>query len=227
VDGSAILQVLLTTHGLGRGGIMQRLALLILFVLTFILVGNLHAEPADDASAKSAKGAESTKATKSAEKKAPKAKKPGTPAKDVEVIEVELDAKDMAKAKAQAKAKAKAAAQTKTGLWWNEPGIVKALSLTEKQRKKMGEFHRAFRKTVPENRKMEAFHETLIQGNWKKARAENEKNVKGAMESVRMRGTFKIDILSQLNKEQLQKLVDGYPRLIYKPWRRAMNSDAP
>jgi hypothetical protein len=37
-----------------------------------------------------------------------------------------------------------------------------------------------------------------------------------------MRGTLKIDILSSLSKEQREILVDRYPRLIYKPWRRAM-----
>jgi hypothetical protein len=30
-----------------------------------------------------------------------------------------------------------------------------------------------------------------------------------------------------LSKEQHKKLVDRYPRLIYKPWRRAMREASP
>jgi hypothetical protein len=40
-----------------------------------------------------------------------------------------------------------------------------------------------------------------------------------------MRGTLKIDILSLLSDEQRKTLVDKYPRLIYKPWRRAMRGE--
>ena len=40
--------------------------------------------------------------------------------------------------------------------------------------------------------------------------------------SVQMRGKLKIDVLSVLNKKQREMLVHRYPRLIYKPWMRAM-----
>ncbi len=107
-------------------------------------------------------------------------------------------------------------------LWWNDPGIVKILSLTNEQREKMGEYLGAYRKKVPRDRRPEAFHETLVQGNWKDARTENEKVAKIAETSVRMRGKLKIDVLSVLSKKQREMLVDRYPRLIYKPWMRAM-----
>ena len=112
-------------------------------------------------------------------------------------------------------------------LWWNDSAIVKTLSLTEEQRKKMGEYVEAYRDKVPKDRRPDAFHETLVQGDWKAARAENDKLTKLAETSVRMRGKLKIDVLSVLNVEQHKKFVDQYPRLIYKPWMRAMAGSSP
>ena len=197
---------------------MKRLALVILFVVMFVFVGSLQAEPVDAGDAEDSKKAETSK-------DAAKAKKPNAPADEMKVIQVELDAKG--KPKAKRKGKGRGGSKAKSSLWWNEPGIVKAVSLTEEQRKKMGDLRMVFRKKVPESPKMAEFHEALVQGNWKNARAESDKIVARASDSVRLRGTLKIDVLSLLSKEQLKKLVDGYPRLIYKPWRRAMRADAP
>jgi hypothetical protein len=92
----------------------------------------------------------------------------------------------------------------------------------------MGDYLKVYReKKPPQGRKPEAFHETLVQGNWKKARTEAEKVSKQAETSVRMRGQLKIDVLSLLSKDQHEKLVDRYPRLIYQPWRRAMRDASP
>jgi hypothetical protein len=91
----------------------------------------------------------------------------------------------------------------------------------------MGEILKAYRKKVPQDVRPEAFHETLVQGNWKAARGESEKLAKSAETSVQMRGTLKIDVLSLLSKEQRETLVDRYPRLIYQPWRRAMRGASP
>jgi hypothetical protein len=134
-------------------------------------------------------------------------------AADTKVIEVKADSP---------KAPVKGGPNDETALWWDDPKIVKALSLTDEQRKKMGEYLKVYREQVPPNRKPEVFHETLVQGDWKSARSESEKLVKSAAESIRMRGTLKIDVLSLLSKKQRETLVDRYPRLIYKPWRRAM-----
>jgi Spy/CpxP family protein refolding chaperone len=113
-----------------------------------------------------------------------------------------------------------------TALWWNDPKIVKSLSLTDEQREKMGKKLEAYRKQVPRDRRPEAFHEALVQGQWKEARSESEKVAELAETSVQLRGTLKIDVLSLLNKEQRELLVDRYPRLIYKPWRRAMSESS-
>ena len=86
----------------------------------------------------------------------------------------------------------------------------------------MEEHLKAYRTKVPRDARLDAFHETLVQGNWKDARRENEKVAKTAEASVRLRGKLKIDVLSVLSAEQHKTLVDGYPRLIYKPWMRAM-----
>jgi len=120
------------------------------------------------------------------------------------------------------KAPVKGGPNDETALWWDDPKIAKSLSLTDEQRKKMGEYLKVYRKQVPPNRKPEVFHETLVQGDWKSARSESEKLAKSAAESIQMRGTLKIDVLSLLSKKQRETLVDRYPRLIYKPWRRAM-----
>ena len=113
-----------------------------------------------------------------------------------------------------------------TALWWNDPKIVKTLSLTDEQREEMAEKLATYRKAVPRDRRPEAFHEALVQGDWKDARSESAKVSKVAETSVQMRGTLKIDILSLLSKDQHELLVDRYPRLIYKPWRRAMSESS-
>lgn len=126
-----------------------------------------------------------------------------------------------------AKAPAKGGPNDSNALWWDDPKIVKALTLSAEQQKKMTEYLEAYRKNVPQDRKPEAFQETLVQGNWKGARAESEKLGKAAQKSVEMRGALKIDVLSLLSKKQRELLVDRYPRLIYKPWRRAMRGASP
>ena len=117
--------------------------------------------------------------------------------------------------------------EDETALWWNDPKIQKALSLSDEQRKKMVEYLTAYRKKVPPPPRVEVFHETLVQRNWKQAVSENKKLAERAETSVRMRGTLKIDILSVLTKEQHKTLIDRYPRLIYQPWTRAMRGAAP
>ncbi len=166
---------------------MQRLALVVLFVHTFVLAGLLEAAPLQ--------------------------------AVDPKAIDAKADAPE---AGDRAKAPVPGGLNDKSALWWDDPGIVKVLSLTEEQRKKMAEHLKGYRKKVPRDRKPDAFHETLVQGDWKDARAENEKLAKTATTSIRMRGKLKIDVLSVLSKRQHEMLVDRYPRLIYKPWMRAM-----
>jgi Spy/CpxP family protein refolding chaperone len=179
---------------------MQRSSRIVVFVFTFVLGGLTEAMPAHAADEKAIE----------APADAPKAP---APAADMKVIEIPVD---------RAKAPVKGGPDDANALWWEDPKIVKSLSLTDEQRKKMGEYLKAYRKQVPPNRKPEVFHETLVQGDWKAARSESEKIAKSAAESIRMRGTLKIDVLSLLSKKQRETLVDQYPRLIYKPWRRAM-----
>ncbi len=126
------------------------------------------------------------------------------------------------KAPIRAPAPAPAGATNRSGIWWQEPGIQKALKLTEEQRAKMDGFLVAYREKLPPERRAVAFHETLVQGTWKQARSENKKLSEMAEAAVRTRGALKIDVLALLSKEQHQKLVDQYPRLIYKAWTRAM-----
>jgi Spy/CpxP family protein refolding chaperone len=131
------------------------------------------------------------------------------------------------KKEARAKAPIPGGPKDEKALWWDDPEIVKALSLTDEQRGKMGEYLKAYRKKVPQARRPETFQETLVQGDWAAARKESEKVVQSAAESVRMRGALKIDVLSLLSKEQREILVDRYPRLVYKPWTRAMRGAPP
>jgi Spy/CpxP family protein refolding chaperone len=109
--------------------------------------------------------------------------------------------------------------------WWQESRTQEALELTEEQRAKMDEILANYQTNRPEDRRATAFHETLVQGTWKEARAEVEKLAKVAETSVRLRGEFKVDVLSLLSKEQHQKLIDRFPRLIYRPWARVMRGD--
>lgn len=138
-----------------------------------------------------------------------------------------IDAKPDAPKAGRAKAPVQGGPNDESALWWDDPKIVKSLSLTDEQRKKMTEYLLAYGTKLPQDRKPEAFHETLVQGKWKDARREGEKLAKTAQTAVRMRGVLKIDVLSSLSEEQLEMLVDRYPRLIYKPWRRAMREASP
>jgi len=131
-----------------------------------------------------------------------------------------IDAKPDAP-KAVGRAKVPAAA-SENALWWNDPVTQEALTLTDEQREKMDGYLAAYRKQLPPDRRAAAFHESLVQGTWKQARSENKKLSELAEAAVRTRGALKIDVLALLSKEQHQKLVDQYPRLIYKAWARAM-----
>ncbi len=144
-------------------------------------------------------------------------------ADDEKVIDAQPDAPKAGRAKAPVPG----GPSDENALWWHDPKIVKALSLTDEQRKKMGEYLTAYREKLPQDGKPVAFHETLVQGDWKDARSEVDKLAKTAHTSVQMRGTLKIDVLSLLSKKQRELLVDRYPRLIYKRWRRAMREASP
>ena len=137
---------------------------------------------------------------------------------DTEIIVVQKDAPKAGRAKGPAPGGPK----DPKALWWNDPGIVKGLSVTEEQRKRIETILAAYRKDLPREKGPADFHEALVQGSWKDARAANKKLAELAATSIRTRGQLKIDILSVLSKEQYKLLVDRYPRLIYRPWSRAM-----
>jgi len=172
---------------------MQRLTPFLLFVLTFVLGGFLQAAPIHAGD----------------EKKA---------------IDAKPDAPKVAAPRAVGRAKVPTAARSRdeNALWWNDPVTQEALTLTDEQREKMDGYLAAYRKQLPPDRRAAAFHESLVQGTWKQARSENKKLSELAEAAVRTRGALKIDVLALLSKEQHQKLVDQYPRLIYKAWARAM-----
>jgi len=183
---------------------MRRFAAVPVFMIAFVLGAFAIAEPAfaaDEAAAKAEAGVP----------KAPAG------AAVIKVLEIPADSPEKP---------VKGGPNDQGARWWNDPKIGKALSLTDEQRTKMDERLDAYHAKVPENRKPEAFHEILIQGDWKAARGENEKLAETAAKGVEMRGTLKIDVLSLLSDEQRKALVDKYPRLIYKPWRRVMRGNS-
>jgi Spy/CpxP family protein refolding chaperone len=107
--------------------------------------------------------------------------------------------------------------------WWNDPKVVEQLTLSEEQRKKMDGYYESFREALRAGEGREArsaFTEALKAGNWKKARSSLAELSKESSLPVQIHGELKIDILSTLSKEQLAKLVEGYPRLIAQPWVR-------
>jgi hypothetical protein len=130
------------------------------------------------------------------------------------------------KAGARAKVPIKGGPNASDDLWWNDPSLIKALSLTDEQREKMARVLAAYHEKLPTDRSAAAFHETLVQGKWQESRAENDKLARIAELSVRMRGDLKVDVLSLLSAEQHRELVDRCPQLIYKPWLRAMRGAA-
>jgi hypothetical protein len=111
-------------------------------------------------------------------------------------------------------------------MWWNEPEIVSHLSLSEEQRQNMDGQYRTYLDTGPPRRDSigrEAFAEALAAGDWNGARARLDEMAKAAAVPLREQGELKIRLLSQLSKEQHQRLVEKYPQLLRRPWvtRRA------
>jgi len=129
--------------------------------------------------------------------------------------------KAMAKADSAKKAPTPSGRQNLNTLWWDDPKITKALSLTDEQREKMNAHLKAHREKMPALWKMESFHENLVQRDWKAADDESQRISKVAERALRMRGQLKVNVLSVLTEEQHKLVVDGFPRLIYKPWTRA------
>jgi len=194
---------------------MRRLAPILLFVILFIFGGPPAAPPAH------ASDPEPVAAKPDAAK--PEAAKADAAKPDATKADVAKP--DAAKA-GKAKGPTPGGPKDKSALWWDDPKIVEALSLTDEQRKKMTEHVTSYRKNRPRDRKPEAFQEALVQGDWKAAKSQNQKLAESAAEAVQLRGKLKIDILSLLTKQQLESLNDQHPRLIYQPWRRAMRGAA-
>lgn len=180
---------------------MQRLALVILIGLAFVLAGFAGVEEVDAADP------EAADATAAEEKV------------------LDAQSKALKKGRRGKGPKGAGGANKTDAIWWDDPRVIKAITLTDEQREKMGEFLESYHKSKPQGRKPETFHETLVQGDWKAARAESKKVADAAGNSVRMRGQLKIDVLSALTDEQRKLVIDKFPRLIYKPWRRAMRED--
>ena len=109
------------------------------------------------------------------------------------------------------------------GVWWNDPNIVSALALTQQQREAMDGHLKAYREDAPKETQRTAFSDALQEGDRKAAHAALSTIAEQASVAVRSRGGLKIDVLSVLSDEQRKKLVDGYPRLIFQPWQRAMS----
>jgi len=137
------------------------------------------------------------------------------------VLDLEAGAAGVEKAKAPVKKPVRGGPKDQRAIWWDDTGIQKALSLTEEQRTKMTGYLKAHRAKVPPVWKLDVFHESLVQRDWKAAEEESKRISKAAELALRMRGQLKIDVLSVLTKEQHALLVDRFPRLIYKPWARA------
>ena len=124
------------------------------------------------------------------------AKGRGAKAGEIKVIEVQVDSPENPTPGGPSDEKA---------VWWNDPKIVKALTLTDEQRKKMTAHLTAFRQQAPRSLKPDAFQETLVQGDWKAARNESERLAENAAKSVRLRGALKI------YPKEIEDLLSGHP----------------
>ena len=157
---------------------MQRFTPVVVFALTFVLGGLFEVAPVHAADE---------------EVEAHRAKAP-LQAGETKVIEVRADSP---------KNPVPGGPNDEGARWWEDPKVVKALSLTDEQRKKMGEHLKAYRKKVPARPETGGVprdpRARQLEG---RRQREREARQEAPETAVRMRGTLKIDVLSLLSKEQ-------------------------
>jgi Spy/CpxP family protein refolding chaperone len=126
---------------------------------------------------------------------------------------------------AEAAAPRRRARGSESTVWWNSPGVIEQLSLTDAQRQKMDGHLETFRRAEPDESPRAEFAEALASGKWREARELLKQLEARAVESIRSRGQLKIDVLAVLNDEQRKKLVERYRRLIDQPWSQVMRPE--
>jgi len=108
-------------------------------------------------------------------------------------------------------------------VWWNQPDVVKAAALTDRQRKQMDDLltqglndERASQQKQREQRV--AFEDAVTKGDWTAAlQAANGLGDAVAAQTTRQ-NTLKIDALKLLEDSQRQILTTQYNYLLRRPW---------
>jgi len=103
-------------------------------------------------------------------------------------------------------------------LWWNDPDVVRVLSLDEKTRAAMDGAHRKYAedgsaRQIRQSRA--AFKRALIDGNWETARKELDAIARPTLQE----GTLKIEVLRLLSTEQRELLVRRFPTVFRRKWK--------
>jgi Spy/CpxP family protein refolding chaperone len=115
-----------------------------------------------------------------------------------------------------------AAARAEPVLWWNDPGLVQELSLSDAQRAKMDaafERYKAVALAAPARAQVVAdFEDALAAGDFAAARGKVEPMAQGAGDPMRAAANLKLEAFEALSPEQRKQLLTRIPRLLRQPW---------
>jgi hypothetical protein len=125
-------------------------------------------------------------------------------------------------AAAQAPAPGKPAVERVRRHWWNDPALVKDLSLSAEQRAAADALYEAhdakLRSGGGRGAAQAAFTAALERGDWDAAQKQLDQQAAEAGEPLRAAGELKIEVLRQLSPEQRAGLAARYPRILSTPW---------
>jgi Spy/CpxP family protein refolding chaperone len=105
--------------------------------------------------------------------------------------------------------------------WWNDPMIVKKLTLTDGQRQKMNALFVEYDKSGPRRPNVvtqKPYLEALEKGDWALAQKEIDRWLVSDEQPKRAMAELKVKILPLMSDEQRALLKQHYPRIIRRTW---------
>ena len=107
-------------------------------------------------------------------------------------------------------------------MWWNEPGIVEALSLSDKMRGEFDGYFEASKSDEPSRSALKDtkrnYHDALKEGDWSKGKKALAKWVELVTQPVDSVGKLKLKVLASLNGEQREKLATNFSSVVVTKW---------
>jgi len=110
--------------------------------------------------------------------------------------------------------------------WWNDPVIVREISLTSQQRTQMDAAFERYSEKLDASRRDRSLHneflETLEKGDWARGRELLDQMSSRAAGPHEAMNELKLEVLPLLSDAQREGLLERYPRVIKRQWRPAV-----